>query len=713
MEPGVKRWHLGGRSSVDGHHEPSYVLELSEEEVGDFRRRFRWFHDLAGQEGLARVVESGGRWRAILTAAMADIDRDEAISNLSQRAAEFELRAFVRLSDRALSEIMQQLDALTATLAEPADALRKQVARLRRTGPLATLVEVEREGQLSSPLLTRRGLDPFYVRGLEVYGAEELIAETVDRLRVMTVTYLLAAEAQFLLWASELKERMAAVSTGMPSLIAIVEGADGSPKTYEFTDFPVFAMDLSRTVYVNFHHGAHRQGIDLLLQGRYRRSVRFGEGEAAGAVFGGGSTDPLDGLATADFKIDSALLGSEPIDYWAPVVDRIEERGEGRDMFRGSVREAVPAGSIVELECEAGSTMLEQLRGGSLAANFEKGELVHALGARTDWEDELKLSEPLPERAPETFEVWVPVFGIDVIDEVELGEITILPGERGRERIAPLAGAAGDQPGRGMVEEYEHASCHALAHASATMPGEAEEIGLASIDTALSWLATRDRYGAALLPDGQPLEFHRDEALSQPRRGGVVFVIGQSTKRQWIRRPDGSGEIVQRSLSPSSQTLVPPLPSEVPRGLRLAFTSLSLAISADEPLIQVQAISLTLEAYASGRRNKRKLFSKGELAEVRALFEDQFTPDQQRRLDHMISILNEESHGHRLRRLVREDAVPVTEAEFQLLDDLRQARNDIVHGDEVETLPTREQVDHGIAIVARILVHRVAALSTK
>jgi hypothetical protein len=79
----------------------------------------------------------------------------------------------------------------------------------------------------------------------------------------------------------------------------------------------------------------------------------------------------------------------------------------------------------------------------------------------------------------------------------------------------------------------------------------------------------------------------------------------------------------------------------------------------------------------------------------------------------MVSVLNQESHGHRLRRLVREDAVPVTEAEFRILDGLRQARKDIVHCDGGEKLPTREQVERGIAIVARLLVHRVAALTPR
>jgi hypothetical protein len=711
-DPDRRRWKLGGRHSVDGHHQISYARDLSEGEVDEFKRRFRWFHDLAEQEGLARVVESAGRWQRILSRAAADLERDQAISNQSQRSAELELRAFLRLGERALVDLEKCADGLAMTLVDADQDFRGRAERIRRSGPFAALLETEREGRLESPLLlTRPALDPLYVRGLEVYGAEELITEAAERLRATTVALLLTAEAQFLVWAGELKEPIGAVSKGMPSLISFVEGPDGAaPGACEFTDFPVFAIDLLRAVLVNFHRGAQRQGIDLLLRLRHRRSVRFGEGEAGGAVAGGGSSDPLDAFATADFRIDADLLGSEPIDYWAPVVDRIDEREDGREMFSGNVRVAAPRGRIISVECEAGAAMLEQLRGGTVAANFEQGELLQALRARTDWEGALKLSETPPTREPERFEIWVPIFGLDVTEEVVLGGMAIVPAERARERIAPLAETAREHAGGRMLDEFQGATSHALAHATAAMPGDAEEAGLASVDVALAWLTTRGRYGAVLLPDGRPLEFHREEALDPPRRGGVVFIVGEDTARQWLRRPQGLAEALPRALSPSSRLLEPPLPPALPAGLRLALASLSLATTANEPLLQVQALSLSLEAYVAGRPNEHKLFTKADLKKVRALLDGQFPPAQQKRLDDLVAKLNEESHGLRLRRLVREDAVPVTDSELQLLSDLRQARNDIVHGTEVKRPPTREQIDYGIAVVSRMLVHRVAAL---
>lgn len=682
---------------------------MSEKEVEEFKRRFDWFHDLAEQEGLARAVESADRWQRILSFAAADLERDQVISNQTQRLAELELQSFLRLGQRALVDLEKCSDGLAITLVDADGDFRTRAERIRRSGPFAALLEIEREGRLRSPLLlTRPTADPLYVRGLEVYGAGELIAEAADRLRATTAALLLAAEAQFLVWAGELKEPIGAVSKGMPSLISFAEGPEGEePSSYEFTDFPVYAIDLVHAMLVSFRRAAPRQGIELLLRMRYRRSVCFGEGEAGGAVEGGGSSDPLDALATTDFRIDADLLGSEPIDYWAPVIERIDERDDGREMFSGNVRVAVPEGRVISVKCEAGATVLEQNRGGTVAANFEEGELLHALGA----EGVLKLSQAPPHREPERFEIWVPIFGLNLEDEVMLGGMAILPAEQARERISPLAESAREHAGGKLLGEFLGAGCHGLAYANAAKPQDAEKSGLEDIDLALAWMTTRGRYGAVLLPDGMPLEFCREEALNPPRRGEVVFIRGEDTGRQWLRRPQGPAESPPRALSPSAQSLEPALPAELPAGLRLALASLSLATTSGEPLVQVQALSLALEAYASGRGNEHKLFSKAELKEVRVLLDGRFPPAHQKRLDDLIGKLNEESHGLRLRRLVREDAAPVTASELQLLTDLRQARNDIVHGSEVKRPPAQEQIDYGIAVVSRMLVHRVAALS--
>ena len=92
----------------------------------------------------------------------------------------------------------------------------------------------------------------------------------------------------------------------------------------------------------------------------------------------------------------------------------------------------------------------------------------------------------------------------------------------------------------------------------------------------------------------------------------------------------------------------------------------------------------------------------------RALPED-LTSAQDAALQRMIGRLNEEPLRARLRRRLKSDAVPVTDAELGVLDDLREVRNAVVHGRDVNETIDRDTVNYGISIVARILVHRIAA----
>jgi hypothetical protein len=57
----------------------------------------------------------------------------------------------------------------------------------------------------------------------------------------------------------------------------------------------------------------------------------------------------------------------------------------------------------------------------------------------------------------------------------------------------------------------------------------------------------------------------------------------------------------------------------------------------------------------------------------------------------------------------KDDNVQVTGEEIALLKRLRKSRNDAVHGRSA-SLPTAEDIQHGYAIVSRMLTYRLAKL---
>lgn len=93
---GERRWKLGGRVTQAGHHDCSFVRDLSEVEVNELREKFRAIHELAEQRGMTRVLEFGNRWGALLDAVQEEIELDGAISAQSQKAAQLELAVVPR-----------------------------------------------------------------------------------------------------------------------------------------------------------------------------------------------------------------------------------------------------------------------------------------------------------------------------------------------------------------------------------------------------------------------------------------------------------------------------------------------------------------------------------------------------------------------------------------------------------------------------------------
>jgi hypothetical protein len=715
---GERRWKLGGRVTHANRHDCSFVKDLSEVEVNELKAKFRVIHDLAEQRGMTRALESGNRWGALLDAVQEEIELDGAISAQSQKAAQLELRAFTRLCKRFIDELGEQVTDLFPEPDTSQDPpFFDRLEQIRRTGPYALLTEASSAGKLEndSLLQLRKTPDPLYVQGFEVYGARELIARTVGSLVELLDSYFLLRESSYRLLAEEIGQLARLVPKGMPCIFSFIEpDGDERPSNCEMTDLPVLALAGLDHAFDGVKDGRGADAILDLLRNRYRRKLRFGKASADAAAIGGNSSGGFDMLPTATVHLDIDLLGSEPIDYWAPMLDSVEEGEFGRDMFLGAVQRAIPDGRLVALECEGASALTEEGPGGTLAANMDGAEVIRELIALSSWDGDLMLSEEEKEHPPEVFGVFAPLHGVTVEEAVRIGSISIVPREQGLREIIPLEQGETGETGAEMLAEFGEAASFALARPTAQRINEAEDQGLGEIDIAIAWMTTRDRYGATTLPDGTVQSFDRQLALRAPHRGPVVFVRGTSTKRLWLRRPAGPRQAIERHLSSTDSAIRPAMPVELPVNDRLALLALRLAASEIDPLMQVRALWQAVESYAEKRKGEQKLFSKRDRKAIKKTILDakdlNLSKRQRERLTEAIKGLNHESLMLRLRRRLKEDAVLITDDELALLSDLYEVRHDVVHGRLVEEPPHRDQINYGISIVSRMLVHRIASL---
>lgn len=715
---GVKVWKLGGRVTEGDRHSCSFVRDLSEAEVSDLKARFAAIHELAEQRDLSRVVESGERWGAILDAAQSEIELDGRISNRSQRVAWLELNAFVRSGERLVKQLCDWAGELPTRRQPASRQFDDRRDQLQRTGPYSLLVEAFGEEKVEPDLLQpRKAIDPLFVRDFEAYGARELVATTLGKLIELLIAFFVLREPSYRMLANAMKSLTLAVPKGMPSIFAFAETYTGSvPTKYEMTDFPVMALARLDQAFDGVVTGRGAEAILEMLQGRHKRRLSFGSASADLAAIGGGSSEGINVAPTATVKLDVDLLGSEPVDYWAPVRDRVEEGGDGRDMFSGVVQQAVPDGRVISLECEGAVALLEQLAGGTLAANLQEAELLRAMERCAGLNEVLSLSEEAPEPSEEPFEVVVPLSGIDVKHSIAVGNAFLIPRDDGAEKVAGLDRDQIEESHAALIDEFERASCYLLSEVVAATIDQAENLGLLAVDTSLAWLITRGRYGAAILPSGDPQAFDRQKALRAPHRGPVVLVMGAETKRFWLRRPDPPLDAVGRRLDAHDDSLLPRLPGELEVNDRLALLALRLAASEIDPLMQIRALWQAIESYAEKRKGERKLFDKRARKMIsKRLFEDEsldLNEGQRYRLEEAIENLNRRSLVQRLERRLKEDAVLVTENELGLLQELYDIRNDVVHGRSVDDPPKRDKINYGISIVARMLVHRVATVGS-
>ena len=701
MSESVDRVSLAGRVTEGEHHTLHRVRDISEEMAVKLELKFRTVREMAEPDSDARLNASATRLLAQFETAESEFKEDGAISALTQKIARLELAAFARfvgehterLADTSVrgksnNEVREQLDERLANLGVLLGALSDAI------GAEGAIIN-HHEGAL-------------HVHPIGNFTAEHLVHLITGEVVLASADSLILRESEFRVLADEIKKFTDDVEEGWPSIVRTLEGGDG-PLNVRMTDFPVVELGALGASLEMLRESKAQEAMLNLMRARSLRTVRFGEADAVFAVVGGTSRNGFDQLPEADIQIDTDLLGSEPIDYWATVTDTIEQFGEGREMFRGAVQSVEVCGRIASLTCEGATALTEHSSGGMIALGMNQFELISALMEQAGVQSEFRLSEEPEQPQPESFEVWVPLEGLTVAEPIKTAGITVVPPEQALARLDGLRVEQEGDTARSLSEEFRTGASYALARVDSERPNRAEGGGLAKIDLALAWIATRGRYGAALLPDGEPQSFDRQASRLTARRGRVVLVYGTETKRTWLRRPEEGDDVAERKLEAGSTFLQPEPPAQIEIEDRLALGALRLAATARDPLVQVQALWQAIESYAAGIKTKAKLFSKPELRKLRQVLPDDLTAAQDAALQRMVGRLNEEPLRARLRRRLKSDAVPVTEAELKVLDDLREVRNAVAHGRDVEETIDRDTVNYGISIVARILVHRIAA----
>lgn len=425
--------------------------------------------------------------------------------------------------------------------------------------------------------------------------------------------------------------------------------------------------------------------------------LRFGSVDVSHAVKNGHIHEAMNSRSTADAELDLELTAGQPIDYLSVVSFGHTSGSHETVRFTGSVLEARATAGAIRLNAETAPELSEQQMGYLEMRNAIAPEAMHLAVSSGGFPEERINIEGFDEMLPlEAIEVVVPVYGIRIDEPANFGAL----------RLVPDASSA--------LEPFDQSEASAgFAAADSYLVGfdvtkrllDAERAIVTRADDALAWITVRARYGLAFLPDGEPHKYRRDVARTRPRRGNLVVVRGMASGRGWLREMKSRDQDVELSLDHSDPSWRPP-PSGYELADRQALLACARAGQTSDPLERIQAIWEAIEFYVAGIRPE-VLFDPEEVKRVRRAVPKDIDLKLRARVLGLLAKINDPPLMAKLRESATRDGAPVAESEYKLLGRLRKARNDAVHG-RTPDLPLREDVDHAVSIVARLLVYRLA-----
>ena len=424
----------------------------------------------------------------------------------------------------------------------------------------------------------------------------------------------------------------------------------------------------------------------------------FGDVDVSGAVHGLKATSGLNDLPSAELRLDLDLLGGRPPDYFAVAELARVALGQKNVLFSGSVLSAEPRERSVELSLGSMPEMRERTVGAFAAWMVSTPEIVHAMTRSAGLQEGQLNIQGLDSLPMETFEVVTPVEELAISGRARIDEVHLLTGGTARTAMDRLGV---DQV---LADRFNEAACHAVTFVTARRMFDAEQEAVQRIDVALAWLAVQAHYGSALWPDGTPRQHERAMSRAAPRRGGLTWVRGLMSSRQWIRSPQPVAQVGSLALDSGGQHGGAGRLRLLSLQERQAIVSVGRAGAAGEPVEAITALWEALEFYVAGIA-VREMFSPQQMRMLRKALPTELPAALRQRALNAINRLNEPPLLSRLRAATEVDGLMLSDGEWDLLSRLRRVRNEAVHGATQTTVGDGE-IKLGVSIVARLLIHR-------
>jgi hypothetical protein len=421
------------------------------------------------------------------------------------------------------------------------------------------------------------------------------------------------------------------------------------------------------------------------------------------------------GRGSAEIELRAEVVATSVVDFTGEVTVSVslaadDHFGTGtatptsRLLFTGTVQDAHRTEEGVMLRCSGGSDELTDSLMSHLQTNALTPEKIWSICRLAGIEADKTSIEGLDLVPEDEFVVLYPIGEMSIEERVQVGRVQFLPGSD-----VLAARFYGGFTESSALARFHSAEALAWCTVRQRLLFDAERDGTSAIDEALGWLTLRAHDSRAVVL-GRLEDFDRQSLRAVPYRDDAVIVHGLLSQRRWLRTPTNDGKPATLALTATDSKLNPQLPTSLTESDHQAISAWMRARRSTDPLAATLSLWEAIEFYI-GSRSAPDLFTSPELKQLSTglkRLRRGLATEQVKRLGDAFGLLNSPPLMARLRWVVDSDQVPITEADFSLLRRLRDIRNDALHGKQ-RTPASAQDVRRGLALVARMLVHRIGS----
>jgi hypothetical protein len=221
----------------------------------------------------------------------------------------------------------------------------------------------------------------------------------------------------------------------------------------------------------------------------------------------------LNEMSQANIVLKQEAAATGPLDYFGLVRVTVETGGSEHGQFAGSIERTFKGThdgqEFIRLECAGFHKLRDKPAPPFARENLTAPEFIWTVARTAGYSESMLDIEGLDQIEEETVEVAVPMYGVQLDQDFQMGKCLIT-------NASSVEWATSGWSDEKLMAAFQGAPAYVVLRIQAKLLLDAEREAIHAAEVAAGWLAVRLRYGAAMMPNGSIEVFDR-EGCCHPR----------------------------------------------------------------------------------------------------------------------------------------------------------------------------------------------------